>query len=174
MKKGIDVSTFQGELNEEKWREIKNSGIEFAILRIGYTGYGKEKSKQIDDQFENNYKMCKKIGLPVGGYWYSCATSEEEAIEEAQYTLKYLEGKKLEYPVYIDTEDNHDINKYSEESQYSIGKERLTEIILRQIPLENNINRETQKDLVRVLLWEEIAERRERKRRDGKTPLENL
>ena len=129
MKKGIDVSTFQGRLSEEKWLEIKNSGIDFAILRIGFTGYGKAKSKQIDDQFENNYAICKKIGMPVGGYWYSCATSEEEAIEEAEYTLKYLKGKKLEYPVYIDTEDNHDINKYAPASQYSIGKDRLTEVI---------------------------------------------
>lgn len=129
MKKGIDVSTFQGNLTEEKWLEIKESGIEFAILRIGFTGYGKTKSKQIDNQFENNYAMCKKVGIPVGGYWYSCATSEEEAIEEAKYTLKFLEGKKLEYPVYIDTEDNHDIKKYSPESQFSIGKRRLTDVI---------------------------------------------
>ncbi len=129
MKKGIDVSTFQGKLSEKDWLNIKNSGIEFAILRIGYTGYGKAKSKQKDNQFENNYAMCKKIGMPVGVYWYSCAVTEEEAIEEAKYTLKYLEGKKLEYPVYIDTEDNHDINKYAKESQYSIGKKRLTKVI---------------------------------------------
>lgn len=129
MKKGIDISTHQGNLTEEDWRNLKDNGIEFAILRIGYTGYGTEKSKQIDDQFENNYAMCKKVGMPVGGYWYSCATSPEEAIEEANYTLQYLKDKKLEYPVYIDTEDNHDIEKYAPESQFSIGKERLTEVI---------------------------------------------
>ena len=52
-----------------------------------------------------------------------------EAIEEAKLTLKYLEGKQLEYPVYIDTEDNHNTKKYSKESQYSIGKNRLTKVI---------------------------------------------
>lgn len=129
MKKGIDISEFQGKITEEKWKEIKENGIEFAILRIGYTGYGKAKSKQADGQFEYNYAMCKKVGIPVGGYWYSCATTEEEAIEEAKYTLKYLKDKKLEYPIYIDTEDNHDIKKYAPESQYSIGKERLTKVI---------------------------------------------
>ena len=129
MKKGIDISTFQGKLSEQDWRNIKNSGIDFAIIRIGYTGYGTQKSKQKDDQFENNYAQCKKIGMPVGVYWYSCAVTEEEAIEEAKLTLKYLEGKQLEYPVYIDTEDNHDIKKYSKESQYSIGKNRLTKVI---------------------------------------------
>ena len=70
----------------------------------------------------------------------------------------------------MDVKENYIYDEYPD----GIRLERLTEIILRQIPLENNINRETQKDLVRVLLWEEIAERRERKRRDGKTPLENL
>lgn len=129
MKKGIDISTFQGKLSEQDWRNIKNSGIDFAIIRIGYTGYGTAKSKQKDDQFENNYVQCKKIGMPVGVYWYSCAVTEEEAIEEAKLTLKYLEGKQLEYPVYIDTEDNHNTKKYSKESQYSIGKNRLTKVI---------------------------------------------
>ena len=129
MKKGIDISTFQGKLSEQDWRNIKNSGIDFAIIRIGYTGYGTAKSKQKDDQFENNYAQCKKIGMPVGVYWYSCAVTEEEAIEEAKLTLKYLEGKQLEYPVYIDTEDNHNTKKYSKESQYSIGKNRLTKVI---------------------------------------------
>lgn len=129
MKKGIDISEFQGKLTEEKWLEIKNSGIEFAILRIGFTGYGKDKSKQIDKQFKNNYAMCKKIGMPVGGYWYSCAVTEQEAIEEANKVLEYLKNKKLEYPVYIDTEDNHNIKKYSPQSQYSIGKEKLTKVI---------------------------------------------
>ena len=129
MKKGIDISTFQGKLSEQDWRNIKNSGINFAIIRIGYTGYGTAKSKQKDDQFENNYAQCKKIGMPVGVYWYSCAVTEEEAIEEAKLTLKYLEGKQLEYPVYIDTEDNHNTKKYSKESQYSIGKNRLTKVI---------------------------------------------
>lgn len=129
MKKGIDISTFQGKLSEQDWRNIKNNGIDFAIIRIGYTGYGTAKSKQKDDQFENNYVQCKKIGMPVGVYWYSCAVTEEEAIEEAKLTLKYLEGKQLEYPVYIDTEDNHNTKKYSKESQYSIGKNRLTKVI---------------------------------------------
>lgn len=45
MKKGIDISTFQGKLTEEKWKKIKESGIDFAILRIGFTGYGTAKSK---------------------------------------------------------------------------------------------------------------------------------
>lgn len=129
MRKGIDVSEFQGKLSEQDWKNIKKSGVEFAIVRIGYTGYGISKSKQKDSQFENNYQMCKKVGMPIGVYWYSCAVNEEEAIEEAKITLKYLEGKQLEYPVYIDTEDNHDINKYAKESQYSIGKNRLTRTI---------------------------------------------
>jgi len=127
--KGIDISTHQGYLNENAWNKIKASGIEFAILRVGFTGYGKAKSKQIDSQFENNYAMAKKVGIPVGVYWYSCAVTEAEAIEEARLTLEYLKGKQLEFPIFIDTEDNHDTSKYSSSSQYSIGRTALTKVV---------------------------------------------
>lgn len=127
--KGIDISEMQGLLNESAWNKIKASGIEFVIIRVGYTGYGKAKSKQKDYRFENNYAMAKKVGMPIGVYWYSCAVTEEEAIEEAKLTLEYLKGKQLEYPIFIDTEDNHDIEKYSSKSQYSIGKTALTKVV---------------------------------------------
>ena len=105
--KGIDVSEWQGNLTKNNWLKVKNSGIQFAILRCGYTTYGKSKKKYVDRYFENNYKICKEIGLPIGVYYYSCATSETEAKEEANFVLSLIKNKKFEYPVVIDTEDNH-------------------------------------------------------------------
>lgn len=129
--KGIDVSEWQGNLTKNNWLKIKNSGIQFAILRCGYTTYGKSKKKYVDRYFENNYKICKEIGLPIGVYYYSCATSETEAKEEANFVLSLIKNKKFEYPVVIDTEDNHNINKSTNSpvSQASIGKYKLTPLI---------------------------------------------
>lgn len=97
--KGIDVSKWQGSIN---WQEIKNEGVDFAILR---EGYGKESPTQIDKRFEENYKNAKAVGIPVGVYHYSYADSVEDARKEAQFCLKNIEGKQLEYPVCFDIED---------------------------------------------------------------------
>ena len=131
MKRGIDISEWQGELSDLSWNKIKNDGIEFVIIRCGYTGYGKSKVKRVDKFFENNYNNAKKHGIPVGVYYYSCATSIEEAREEANFVLDIIKGKKFEYPIVIDTEDDHDINNTSNsnKSQASIGKRTLTPII---------------------------------------------
>lgn len=129
--KGIDISEWQGYLTIEDFNKIKNSGIEFVIIRCGFTGYGKSKNKLVDKYFENNYKLAKQVGLPVGTYYYSCATTVNEGIEEANFVLNLIKGKKFEFPIVIDTEDNHDISnpKNSSVSQASIGKNNLTPII---------------------------------------------
>lgn len=129
--KGIDVSEWQGNINATNWEKAKYDDVNFAILRCGYTGYGVAKKMNVDYYFENNYKMCKKVGIPVGAYYYSCATTVEEAIKEADFVLKIIKGKTFEYPIVIDTEDNHDISKptNSSTSQASIGKARLTPVI---------------------------------------------
>lgn len=130
-KRGIDVSVWQGNLSLEDWTTVKNSGVEFAMIRCGYTSYGVNKGQYIDRYFENNYTKCKEIGLPVGTYYYSCATTEEEAIAEANYVLSLIKDKQFEYPIVIDTEDNHDTSNpmNASISQASIGKARLTPII---------------------------------------------
>ena len=90
--KGIDVSYVQGVID---WDRVKASGkVDFAILRAGY---GKE-SSQVDDQFARNYSECKRLGIPVGVYWYSYATTAAEAKREAQVCLDTIQGKQFEYP----------------------------------------------------------------------------
>ena len=97
--KGIDVSYAQGMID---WEKVKASGsVDFAILRAGY---GKETS-QIDDQFSRNYTACKQLGIPVGAYWYSYATTVAEAEQEANVCLQTIQGKQFEYPVAFDIEE---------------------------------------------------------------------
>ena len=97
--KGIDVSYAQGVID---WEKVKASGlVDFAILRAGY---GKETS-QIDDQFSRNYTACKQLGIPVGVYWYSYATTVDEAEQEAKVCLQTIRGKQFEYPVAFDIEE---------------------------------------------------------------------
>ena len=97
--KGIDVSYAQGVID---WEKVKASGlVDFAILRAGY---GKETS-QIDDQFSRNYTACKQLGIPVGAYWYSYATTVAEAEQEANVCLQIIQGKQFEYPVAFDIEE---------------------------------------------------------------------
>ena len=125
IKKVIDISKFQGAVD---FKKIKKAGIDGVIIRCGYTGYGKAKTKNTDSRWEANCKAAQAAGLPFGAYYYSCAVTAEEARSEAEFVLKLLEGKNLSYPVFFDTEDNHDTVLYSPESQLSIGRKRLTQV----------------------------------------------
>ena len=103
--KGMDISNYQGKITVANFKKAKDSGIKFVILKLGYTGYSKYECK-LDDSFENNYKNAKAAGLPVGVYYYSLANGPLTAKEEAEFTIKHLKGKTLEYPVYLDVEDS--------------------------------------------------------------------
>lgn len=102
---GIDISTYQKGIDLGR---AKSEGVKFAILRAGFTGYGTGVSKNKDSQFETFYSKCKALGIGVGAYWYSCATTYENGRAEAEYMYNNcLKGKTFEYPIYIDVEDNH-------------------------------------------------------------------
>ena len=101
--KGIDVSVHNGSIN---WNQVKNDGIQFAILRAGY---GREASQK-DQCFEEYYRNAKAVGMPVGSYWYSYATSVEEARIEAQVCISIIKGKQFEYPIYFDLEEQSAFN----------------------------------------------------------------
>lgn len=112
--KGIDVSVYQGQID---WGKVKQAGIGFAILRIGYGMYDNQK----DVTFERNYTEATKQGIPVGCYLYSYAKSVDEAIKEANVVIKWLNGRKLQLPVYFDIEDR---------SQQSLGKTVLNNMCI--------------------------------------------
>lgn len=98
---GIDVSSYQGDIN---WQLVREDGVEFAFLRLGFRGYGEEGNIRLDDKFEANYEGAHNAGLDVGVYFYSQAISVEEAIEEAHFVLDKLNGRPLEYPIVFDWE----------------------------------------------------------------------
>lgn len=111
--KGIDVSHHNGVVD---WDKVKAAGIQFAILRCGY---GRKSIKQVDKQFERNYRECKRVGMPVGVYHYSYAKTAEDARLEADFMLELIAGKQFEYPVIFDIEDK---------TQQALGKKVLTDI----------------------------------------------
>ncbi len=99
---GIDVSSHQGEIN---WSAVRDDGVEFAFLRIGYRGYGEEGNMREDTYFKANYDGAESAGLDTGVYFFSQAITVEEAIEEADYLLEILDGRKLELPIVFDWEN---------------------------------------------------------------------
>lgn len=106
--KGIDVSSHQGLID---WAKVKAAGIEFAIIRAGYGKY----ESQVDSRFEQNAFGALSAGLHVGVYWFSYATSPDEAREEAKLcadTIAPYKGK-FDFPVYFDYE--YDSERYSKE-----------------------------------------------------------
>lgn len=97
---GIDAASHQGEID---WEAVRNAGIEFAILQIGYRGYTQGGLNE-DERFEENYAGAKAAGLLVGVYFYAQAVSEQEALAEAEFVLKLLDGRALDLPVFYDWE----------------------------------------------------------------------
>lgn len=101
LRKGIDVSSYSGEID---WQKVKNESIEFAIIRIGGRGYGDSGILYEDKTALENIKNAKNAGIDVGVYFYSQAITEEEAKEEAQFVLDTLNGENLQLPVCYDFE----------------------------------------------------------------------
>lgn len=104
---GIDVSKYQGNID---WAKVKQSGVEFAMIRVGFRGYEDGKI-YIDDYFEKNIKGAINNDIQVGIYFYSSAKNEKEAKEEAKWVVNKINPYKeyISYPVAFDLED---FNKY--------------------------------------------------------------
>lgn len=101
-KLGIDVSKWNKEIDFQK---VKEAGIEFVIIRIGYRG-SKTGVLVEDPYFYKNLKGAKEAGLLVGVYFFTQAINETEAIEEASAVLSLLGDETLDYPIFIDTESS--------------------------------------------------------------------
>ena len=98
---GVDVSKYQKNVD---WAKIKKAGVSFVIVRIGYRGYGAAGTLVLDPMFEEHFTNVKNAGLKVGVYFFSQATTEAEAKEEAFACAYVLNGRKLDYPIFFDTE----------------------------------------------------------------------
>jgi GH25 family lysozyme M1 (1,4-beta-N-acetylmuramidase) len=98
---GIDVSYYQGDID---WEKVASSGIQFAMVRLGYRGYGEE-GKLVEDKLAfQNIEGALDAGLKVGIYFFSQAITVEEAVEEAEFVLKRIEKYDITMPIVYDWE----------------------------------------------------------------------
>lgn len=117
--KGIDVSAWQGQID---WKTVAAYGMDFAILRITESG------NVTDKYFERNYTECQKYNIPTGVYKYSYAMTISEIQSEARKVVSVLNGRKLQYPVWLDLE-HHKQRVLGAESIHNLA-EAFREIIV--------------------------------------------
>lgn len=98
--RGIDVSEHQGEID---WNSVKNDGVQFAVIRVGYRGY-KQGGLATDQYFKKNIEGALAAGIRVGVYFFSQAISANEGTEEASYLLAQISGYNVTLPVFFDWE----------------------------------------------------------------------
>lgn len=104
---GIDVSKWQEEID---WQEVKNAGIEFAMIRIGYqTEY--DGDYVLDPCFMANIEGAKAAQIPVGIYFYSYAKDVEQARDQAEWVKENLENYEIDLPVAFDWESWNSFNQ---------------------------------------------------------------
>ena len=98
---GVDVSAFQGDID---WEKVAGSGIRFAIIRLGYRGWGKA-GKLVEDEYaKTNLEGAKRAGLQVGAYFFSQALTVEEVDQEIEFMLNILGDFELDMPIVFDWE----------------------------------------------------------------------
>lgn len=97
---GIDVSKWNQKID---WVAVKNSGVDFAIIRCGYRG-SSTGSLVEDPYFKANIEGATEVGIKVGLYFFTQATTEVEAVEEASMAISLAQEYQLDYPIFIDTE----------------------------------------------------------------------
>ena len=98
---GIDVSKYQGTIN---WAEVKASGVDFAMIRVGY------RAKSTGEIFEDptaryNMQEAQAAGIQIGAYFFSSAVTRDEAKEEAAFTANLIAKYRITYPVAFNCED---------------------------------------------------------------------
>ena len=116
---GIDVSSYQKKIN---WKKVKADGIDFAMIRLGYRGY-REGELKLDSRFKENVKQAQKAGLDIGLYFFSQAITPKEAIEEAKFVVKHIDGADISYPIAFDMEYIHGADRINH-----LTIEEMTEI----------------------------------------------
>lgn len=121
---GIDVSVYQGTID---WTKVSKSGVDFAMIRAGYRGYGDKGVLVEDSMFSKNVLGAKTNKMDIGIYFYTQAINVEEAKEEAKFVVNLIKkyGIDVKYPIAIDTE----LSPTGTGRADSISKEKRTEIV---------------------------------------------
>ena len=97
---GIDISEHQQSVD---WEQLKSAGIEFVMIRAGYRGYTEGKLFR-DSLFLRHLADAREAGLDVGIYFFSQATTPEEARAEAKFLLTMLKNDPAEMGIAFDWE----------------------------------------------------------------------
>jgi len=126
MEVGIDVSSHQGVID---WQKVKNAGVTFAMIRLGY-GYTTNMELILDKYFQENLIGAKNAGLKVGVYFYSYANTIEEVEQQAEFIADSLNGQTLELGVAYDFENwqkfyNYHINFNDLNKMYKAFKKKI-------------------------------------------------
>ena len=151
MKKGIDVSEHNGTIN---WEKVKNAGINFVIIRLGWVG--NKNNHTIDKKFEENYNNAKSAGLKVGVYVYSYVETSETMQSAINWVQSKLNGKTLDYPVFLDVEDAQ-ISSLDKDTLTTLCKQFCERITGFETGVYANLNWFTNKlnvnDLINYKIW---------------------
>ncbi len=119
---GIDVAKYQGTID---WTQVASSGIDFAMVRVGYRA---DTSREIcaDTNAKYNMQEASANGIKIGAYFFSTATTVEEAKEEANWVADYISQYQITYPVAFDCEgfDQPD------SAQYNLTNAQRTDIAI--------------------------------------------
>ena len=118
---GIDVSSHQGTVD---WEKVKAAGIDYAIIRAAYRGYGESGTLNEDENFRQNADAATQAGVHIGAYIFSQAITTDEAIEEAEFIINNIRDLTVDYPIVFDWEP---IN-YDSARTDDITREQLTDI----------------------------------------------
>ena len=120
---GIDVSSHQEEID---WEKVAADGIDYAIIRAAYRGYGQSGTINEDEYFRRNAEGAKNAGLHIGAYIFSQAITPDEAREEAEYLINMVKDYTVDYPIVFDWEPiNYDTARTD-----GVTREQLTEIAM--------------------------------------------
>lgn len=133
--RGIDVSEHQKEID---WQAVREDGVEFAIIRAGYRGYG-EGGLAEDIFFRQNIEGALKAGLKVGVYFFSQAIDTDEAREEAEFLLGLIGNYYIELPVFYDWET---VSTVGETRTEGIDIEKITDNCLAFSEVVKNVGYE--------------------------------
>lgn len=118
---GIDVSSHQKEID---WQAVKDAGVEYAFIRLGYRGY-EQGTLNVDSCASQNLKGARDAGILVGAYFFSQAVSVEEARAEAFFAMGILDGMELDLPLVYDWEYINDTARTA-----NVDRKVLTECTL--------------------------------------------
>lgn len=103
----LDISSWNGDLDNDDWEAIKDAGVDSVIIRAGYSKLNTNRLKK-DERFKQNIRRARKHGLDVGVYYFTTGLTKKEMVREAEFFMKIIEPYRdmITLPVALDFETN--------------------------------------------------------------------